>query len=119
MRCRQKQSGYALGNPARGGAARLHLCANSQRLRLFRVIIFPRENYRKKIVAGLEAPATFRLSSFPVFPGVTRRLLQLIGDLPVADQLEACVVRGPQRASEVVMKRPVSTIVNGAADQTA
>src|SRR5258708_21515743 len=58
-------------------------------------------------------------SSFPVFSGVTCRLLQLIGDLPVADQCEACVVRGPQRASRVVMKRPVSTIVNGAADQTA
>jgi hypothetical protein len=62
MRCRQKQSGYPLGNPARGGAVRLHLCMHG----FSAITIIPGNNIpmgelQKKIVAGLEAPATFRL----------------------------------------------------------
>jgi hypothetical protein len=59
MRCRQKQSGYALGNPARG-AARFAFMRGLSAITIIPGNNLPTEELQK-IVAGLEPPATFRL----------------------------------------------------------
>jgi hypothetical protein len=64
MRCRQKQTRYALGNPARGGAAgKLELRRCFENPRIAGVAI--REEAFKKTCGRAKAPATLCPKLFP------------------------------------------------------